>query len=101
MTQTPKLVSFDATEGDLTMLPAVVEAACAAGSRLLAVFSRDARPRGRHDMVTAAKRNEEVSLDGLRNVLAGLRPGARWVDDEQETTVLPAGEWWTVDAVEG
>ncbi len=40
-------------------------------------------------------------LAELRPELASLRPGARWVDDDQETTPLPPGEWWVVDAVEG
>lgn len=90
-----------APEGDLALLPAVVDVARAAGARLLAVFSPSARPRGRADMFTAGTRNEDVSLDGLRESLARIRPAAGWVDEDQETTALPDGEWWTVDAVEG
>jgi len=86
---------------DIDLLPAVVKAAAAAGDRLLEVFSANARPTDRPDMVSAGRRNEELALGKLRPALADLRPAAGWVDDELETTSLPPGEWWTVDAVEG
>jgi myo-inositol-1(or 4)-monophosphatase len=86
---------------DADLLPAVVEAVQAAGKRLSALYEPDARPTGRADMFRAAKRNEEASLGDLRPALTAARPGAGWVDDDQETTALPPGEWWTVDAVEG
>ena len=44
---------------------------------------------------------EELVLAELRPELARLRPEAGWVDDDLETTPLPPGEWWVVDAVEG
>ena len=40
-------------------------------------------------------------LAELRPELERLRPDAGWVDDDLETTSLPPGEWWVVDAVEG
>lgn len=86
---------------DAHLLPATVEAVRAAGKRLSTVYSPDSRPTGRADMVRAATRNEEASLDGLRPALAAVRPGAGWVDEDRETTALPPGEWWTVDTVEG
>ncbi|HWC78619.1 MAG TPA: inositol monophosphatase [Pseudonocardiaceae bacterium] len=89
------------TTEDRALLDAVVAAAHAAGDRLLAIYSTDARPTGRGDMFTAGRRNEKASLAGLREALEAARPGAGWVAEEQETTELPAGEWWTVDAVEG
>lgn len=94
-------VSQRRTDEDLTLLPAVIDIARASGDRLLATYSPAARPTGRPDMFTAGQRNEEVSSDGLREALAALRPAAGWVDDDHETTELPPGEWWTVDAVEG
>jgi myo-inositol-1(or 4)-monophosphatase len=83
------------------LLPSVVKAATAAGNRLLAGFSPDARPASRADMAATGGHIEELVLNGLRPELASLRPGAGWVDEDLETTPLPPGEWWVVDAVEG
>lgn len=73
----------------------------AAGARLLATYSTRARPGSREDMFVAGQRNEDVSLQGMREALTALLPTARWVEEDQETVELPDGEWWTVDAVEG
>ena len=81
----------------MDLIPAVTEAA----DRLLAVFSADARPGGRYDVFEAANRNENLVLAGLQSALKELRPDAVWLDDEMETTPLPPGEFWAVDAVEG
>jgi myo-inositol-1(or 4)-monophosphatase len=89
------------TEDDRALLAAVTTAAQEAGARLLEVYSPQARPASRQDLFAAGRRNEEVSLAVLTPALAAARPGARWVDDDQETTTLPPGEWWSVDAVEG
>lgn len=83
------------------LLASVVTAATAAGDRLLAEFSPDTRPASRADMAAVGHHLENLVLDELRPELAGLRPEAGWVDDDQETIPLPAGEWWVVDAVEG
>jgi myo-inositol-1(or 4)-monophosphatase len=83
------------------LLPAVVKAAAAAGDRLLAEFSPAARPASRTDMAAAGHHMEELVLGELRPELDSLRRGAGWVDDDMETTPLPPGEWWVVDAVEG
>jgi myo-inositol-1(or 4)-monophosphatase len=82
---------------DMDLIPVVTEAA----DRLLAAFSPDARPAGKHDMFEAGRRNENLVLDGLQRALKDLRPDAVWLDDEMETTPLPPGEFWAVDAVEG
>ena len=52
-------------------------------------------------MATVGRHTEELVLGELRPELASLRPGAGWADDDMETTPLPPGEWWVVDAVEG
>jgi myo-inositol-1(or 4)-monophosphatase len=83
------------------LLPCVVKAATAAGGRLLAEFSPGARPASRADMAAAGGHIEELVLGELRPELASLRPAAGWADEEMETTPLPPGEWWVVDAVEG
>jgi myo-inositol-1(or 4)-monophosphatase len=86
---------------DTGLLGEVANIAAEAGDRLLAVYSPDARPADREELMKAAMRNEEVSSAGLRDALSALRPGARWLEEEQETGALPAGEWWVVDNAEG
>jgi myo-inositol-1(or 4)-monophosphatase len=83
------------------LLGEVAKLATEAGDRLLAVYSPDARPADREELMTAAIRNEEVSSAGLRDALSALRPGARWLEEEHETGALPAWEWWVVDNAEG
>ena len=89
------------TDDDRALMTAVTDAAREAGGRLLEIYSPQARPADRSDLFTAGRRNEEVSLAVLTPALAAARPGARWVDEDQETAALPPGEWWSVDAVEG
>lgn len=86
---------------DAQVLAAVVEVTRQAGLRLLTHYDPAARPGSRAEMVAAGRRNEDSSLDGLREALESARPGAGWVAEDQETVPLPPGEWWTVDAVEG
>jgi myo-inositol-1(or 4)-monophosphatase len=90
----------ETTEYD-DLLDDVVKAATAAGDRLRAEFSPATRPSSRADMATLGHHIEDLVLGELRPTLAGLRPGAGWVGEELETTPLPPGEWWVVDAVEG
>jgi myo-inositol-1(or 4)-monophosphatase len=90
-----------AAAGYAGLLSAVVKAATAAGDRLLAEFSPQARPSGRADMAAVGRHTEDLVLGELRPELARLLPGAGWVDEGLETTPLPPGEWWVVDAVEG
>lgn len=90
-----------ASSADAELLAAVEEVAAAAGQRLLALYSPDSRPRDRAEMIEAARANEAASSDGLREALHRIRPEARWLDDELETSTLPDGEWWVVDTVEG
>jgi myo-inositol-1(or 4)-monophosphatase len=86
---------------DTELLPIIVKEATAAGDRLLADFSPDARPASRADMATAGHHIEDLVLGELRPALAALRPQAGWLTEELETTPVPPGEWWVVDAVEG
>lgn len=87
---------------DDELIDAVVTIATEAGDRLLAVYSTDARPADRGELVRAAVRNEHASGDGLREALATLRPEARFVEKAQEAVALPDdGEWWVVDNAEG
>ncbi len=86
---------------DATLLAKVVDAVHDAGARLLALYSPDARPADWNEIASAGHRNEEASLGGLRAALVATRPQAQWVDDDQETILLPPGEWWVVDATEG
>src|SRR3984957_20061867 len=86
---------------DTALLASVVTAVTAAGERLGPGFSPDARPASRADMAVLGRPREELVLAELRPELARLRPQAGWVDDDLETTPLPPGEWWAVDAVEG
>jgi myo-inositol-1(or 4)-monophosphatase len=95
------LLTFDAMDIDTGLLDQVTNVATQAGDRLLAVYSPDARPADRDDLMTAARRNEEVSSAGLREALHALRPQARWLEEEHETGALPPGEWWVVDNAEG
>jgi myo-inositol-1(or 4)-monophosphatase len=90
-----------ATSTDLELLAAVAEIARAAAAQVSTAFSPDSRPAGRDDMAAMGHRIEELALGELRAGLTALRPGAGWVEEEQETTPLPDGEWWVVDAVEG
>ena len=83
------------------LLAGVVDVATAAGQRLLALFSSTSRPGDREAMVAAARANEEAAGAGLQEALQQLRPQARRLAEEQETTALPEGEWWVVDTVEG
>jgi myo-inositol-1(or 4)-monophosphatase len=86
---------------EVALLPTVIDAVHAAGKVLLDRYASDSRPIGREEILAAGRGNEQASLAVLRPALAAARPGARWVDDDHETTWLPDGEWWTVDAVEG
>jgi myo-inositol-1(or 4)-monophosphatase len=94
-------MSDNAISADAGLLALVVKAATEAGDRLLAEFSPGSRPGSRADMAATGHRTEELVLDRLRPELQSLRPAAGWVDDDRETTPLPPGEWWVVDAVEG
>lgn len=89
------------TSQDSELLAAVVEIATQAGEALLQRYSPSSRPTRRAAMFEAGSADGEVSLAILRPALTALRPEARWLPEELETSALPDGEWWVVDEVEG
>lgn len=90
-----------ALEADQSLLPALAAAVQEAGTAMVA--RQPARPefRTRADVVAAIYANDDASLAVLKPRLSALRPLAGWVDDELESGLLPAGEWWVADPVEG
>ena len=91
----------NAAAADVALVAVVEQIADAAGQRLLALYSDSNRVPDRGSMARAARLNEEASSAGLREALIAAQPGARWANEDYETTELPAGEWWVVDTVEG
>jgi myo-inositol-1(or 4)-monophosphatase len=88
-------------DDDRTLVPLIADAARSAGDRLKAAFTTAARPLDRAELIRAVGDNERISLEVLRPALTLIRPTATWIGDDEETNVLPPGEWWAVDAVEG
>jgi myo-inositol-1(or 4)-monophosphatase len=86
---------------DEKLLNTVVEIATEAGRAVQARYSPESRPPDRMAMFNAGSADGEASMAVLRPALTALRPEARWVTEELETTELPDGEWWVVDEVEG
>jgi myo-inositol-1(or 4)-monophosphatase len=83
------------------LLADVTAAVHRAGKALLAGYTESARPADKADMAVSGHRLDAIVTEILEPALAEIRPGARWVDDDQEMSVLPPGEWWAVDPVEG
>lgn len=86
---------------DASLLALAVAAVQAAGAAVLARFGTDTRPAGRQAIGAMIAANDSVSLAILRPALTAARPGAQWAGDEGGGGLLPAGEWWVVDPVEG
>lgn len=86
---------------DEELLPEVVAAVRAAGATLAGRFAVDGRPASSQALLAAIESNDSAALRVLRPALERARAGVGWVDDEEETGPLPAGEWWVVDPVEG
>lgn len=83
------------------LLPFVVAAVEHAGRTLAARFSPDARPYNKMDLLEAIAANDTAVTSDLRGALLSARPGSSWVEDEEESGALPAGEWWIADPAEG
>ncbi|MGH3239230.1 MAG: inositol monophosphatase family protein [Spirillospora sp.] len=86
---------------DRALVPHVAAAVRAAGARMVERFSTTPRLTGRDEVVAGIYANDAASLEILKPALTVLRPGVGWVDDELESGVLPDGEWWVTDPVEG
>jgi myo-inositol-1(or 4)-monophosphatase len=93
-------VTTDVTT-DAELLEQTAIAVRAAGSALRGRFGDVVRHRTREELLRALAENDNAVLDVLRPRLTGLRPDARWVEDELAGGALPAGEWWVVDPAEG
>jgi myo-inositol-1(or 4)-monophosphatase len=94
-----------ATRGGITvsaeLLPEMVAAVQNAGAHLLARFRTDNRPDDLDQIRTAIAANDQAALELLRAPLLRARPGSRWAEDEEGGGLLPDGEWWVTDPVEG
>lgn len=86
---------------DVELLPAVVEIMQETGKHLVDAFSKAARPVDMADITAALEANDTLAVRQTRQALLRLRPGSGWVEDELATGLLPAGEWWVSDPVEG
>jgi myo-inositol-1(or 4)-monophosphatase len=93
--------SSTANAGDAHLLEAVVAAVQSAGQAVKALFNSAARPADLQEIAARIAANDTVSLDMLRARLSALRPQARWAEDEGAGGILPPGEWWVADPVEG
>lgn len=89
------------TAEDQALLPGVAAAVQAAGAHLVERFGTSSDFRTREDVVAAIHANDAAALVYLRPPLEALRPQAQWSEDELEAGLLPAGEWWVTDPVEG
>jgi myo-inositol-1(or 4)-monophosphatase len=83
------------------MLTQVTDAIRRAGNALLEEYDKAARPANRSAMGDAGRHLDGIVTAILEPALAKIRPDARWVDEEHETTALPPGAWWVVDPIEG
>lgn len=87
---------------DLIILQSYVVAAVErAGSVLLSRFKASARPADIESILTAIEENDAAVIHPLREALLAALPGSRWVENEEGEGVMPAGDWWIVDPVEG
>lgn len=93
--------SLNASADDASLLTLAVAAVQSAGLAVRARFRTDTRPGSRHDIGAMIAANDAVSLAVLRPALSSARPAAQWAGDEGGSGLLPAGEWWVVDPVEG
>ncbi|UQN09802.1 inositol monophosphatase family protein [Deinococcus sp. QL22] len=105
MTHTTLISAFDQPNASLAedqaLLPTVVAGVEATGQLLLQRFENRPEFKTRDDVVAAIDANDDAALTLLRPALLQARPQAGWVEDELESGLLPGGEWWITDPVEG
>jgi myo-inositol-1(or 4)-monophosphatase len=89
------------TRDDLALLPTIVAIVQSAGDEVKSRFSPDSRRTGGSDIIASIGDNDEASVALLRGPLLAARPGSRWTEDEAGGGILPPGEWWVTDPVEG
>jgi myo-inositol-1(or 4)-monophosphatase len=82
-------------------LSEVVSAVQAAAQVLVSRYSPNSRPDTAEALIAALSSNDEASLAVLKPALQKVRPEAGWVEDEDDDSPLPPGEWWLTDPVEG
>ncbi|WP_103349328.1 inositol monophosphatase [Amycolatopsis sp. CA-128772] len=83
------------------LLTATTAAVRDAGARMLARYSPGSRRPGLPEVLESLHANDAAVAEVLRPALTGIRPQARWLDDEHGSGPLPAGEWWLIDPVGG
>ena len=83
------------------LLTQVTGAVTRAGDALLEGYDEAARPADKMAMGNAGRHLDGIVTAILEPALAKIRPDARWVGEEHETTALPPGAWWAVDPIEG
>jgi myo-inositol-1(or 4)-monophosphatase len=88
-------------ENDQKLLEQVTAAVTEAADAVKARFSIDSRPSGIADIVAKIQANDDISMRILRERLFAARPEAIMLDDEMGEGLLPQGEFWIVDPVEG
>jgi len=93
--------SAEKKANDAHLLRLVTSVVQSAGMALKQSFSADNRPKDREDIAKKITAIDVISLDILRESLSVALPHAQWVEDEEGTGTLPAGEWWVTDPVEG
>jgi myo-inositol-1(or 4)-monophosphatase len=83
------------------LLAGTAAAVRAAGARMLERYSPADRQPGLTELLASLHQNDSAVADVLRPALAGIRPQARWLDDEHGSGPIPPGEWWLIDPVGG
>jgi myo-inositol-1(or 4)-monophosphatase len=86
---------------DASLMRQMAQAVHSTGQILLQRFNAEKPPADLQDLLAMIDANDEVALKHLRPKLLALRPQAQWLEDEKATGLLPSGEWWVVDPVEG
>ncbi len=83
------------------LLPVVSQAVRSAGLTLKTRFSLASRPASSESLLKLIQANDDSVAPPLRAALTRATPGSRWVEDEEGGGILPDGDWWVADPVEG